>query len=53
MKKELHIDQTLYTILQVLSVSLFEKTTIMELFAKPMNTLESIKSQKQLYLFNF
>jgi transposase len=53
MKKELHIDQTLYTILQVLSVSLFEKIPIMELFAKPMSTLESIESQKQLYLFDF
>ena len=53
MKKELHIDQTLYTILQVLSLSLFEKTPIMELFAKPMSTLESIESQKQLYLFDF
>lgn len=53
MKKELHINQTLYTILQVLSVSLFEKTPIMELFAKPMNTLESLESQKQLYLFDF
>lgn len=53
MKKELHINQTLYTILQVLSVSLFEKTPIIELFAIRMSTLESIESQKQLCLFDF
>jgi IS4 transposase len=53
MKKELHIDQTFYTILQVLSVSLFEKTPIKELFSKTTNTVEIIEPQKQLYLLDF
>ncbi len=53
MKKELHIDQTLYTILQVLSVSLFEKTPINELFINPTNTFESIEHEKQLFFRNF
>jgi IS4 transposase len=34
MKKELRLEQSLYTILQVLSLSLFEKMPILEAFSK-------------------
>lgn len=53
MKKELHINQSLYTILQVLSVSLFEKTNVNDLFSTPPESLVALESQKQLFLFDF
>lgn len=53
MKKELHIDQSLYTILQVVSVTLFEKTQMNELFSNSLRTETSPESQKQLNLFDF
>lgn len=53
MKKELHIKQSLYTILQVLSVSLFENSDVKELFSKPLNALNVPADQKQLNLFDF
>jgi transposase len=53
MKKELHIDQSLYTILQVVSVTLFEKTPMNELFSNSLRTDTSPESQKQLTLFDF
>jgi hypothetical protein len=51
-KKQLHLDQSLYTILQILSVTLFEKTPILQALAnidyKDMNTHDN----NQLNLFN-
>jgi len=53
LKKEYRIDQSLYTILQILSVTLFEKSPIFEVFA-PSNYTNGIASgQIQLNLFDF
>jgi len=51
-KKELKSDRSLYTILQILSVSLFEKTTLSQLLneTKPQN--EEDDPANQLVLFN-
>jgi hypothetical protein len=52
-KKELHLDASLYTLLQILSVSVFEKTLIScALQADGCNTAEAPAS-KQLILFGF
>lgn len=53
LKKELQLKPSLYTILQVLSVSLFEKTTILDLLDRPELTLEIDHHRKQLELFDF
>jgi transposase len=50
-KKRLHVEQPLYTILQILSVSLFEKTPILQAFQDWNYTLENSKSHNQLILF--
>jgi hypothetical protein len=52
MKKELRIEQSLYTILQVLSVSLFEKMPILEAFSKKYIPAQINQSWKQLSLFD-
>jgi hypothetical protein len=53
LKKEYRIDQSFYTILQILSVTLFEKSPIFEVFA-PSNYTNKIASGKiQLNLFDF
>lgn len=52
MKKELKLEQSLYTILQVLSVSLFEKMPILEAFSKKYVPIENDQSCKQLNLFD-
>ena len=52
LKKQLNIQRSLYEILQVLSVSLFEKTLITELFTKSNYNIESVSSFKQLLLFD-
>jgi hypothetical protein len=51
-KKELRIEQSLYTILQVLSVSLFEKMPILEAFSEKHMPAENEQSCKQLNLFD-
>ena len=51
LKKRLHIDQPLYTILQILSVSLFEKTPILQAFQECDYTTTITQSHKQLMLF--
>jgi len=51
LKKELAIDHDLYTILQVLSVTLFEKTPLLQVFADPRDTIENGVSRNQLSLF--
>ena len=53
LKKRLGLDQSLYTILQILSVSLFEKTQIIQAFSKIESIDEAAESCNQLELFNF
>ena len=51
-KKRLNLDMSLYTILQILSVSLFEKTPIFQAFSKPEAQIVEDMSHNQLELFN-
>jgi hypothetical protein len=51
-KKELQIDHSLYTILQILSVSLFEKTPILQALSHTPCTSDEDPHRKQLTLFN-
>lgn len=51
-KKRLNLDMSLYTILQILSVSLFEKTPILQAFSKPEQQIVDGVSHNQLKLFN-
>ena len=52
-KKQLNLEQSLYTILQILSVGLFEKTPILQAFSRDGVTNEGADSCNQLELFNF
>jgi IS4 transposase len=52
MKKELHLKESLYTILQVLSVSAFEKTSIYQLITEQKCKNEPAYICKQLKLFD-
>ena len=52
-KKRLGLDHSLYTILQILSVGLFEKTPILQVFSHPDSTNETHECCNQLELFNF
>jgi hypothetical protein len=52
-KKELGIEQSLYTILQILSVRLFEKTTIFQLLTETEILNHEPCDANQLKLFNF
>jgi transposase len=52
MKKELMLEQSLYTILQVLSLSLFEKMPILEAFSEKRVPVKSNPGSKQLTLFD-
>jgi transposase len=52
-KKELHLDASLYTLLQILSVSVFEKTLISCALQPVANTTEIPPSANQLNLFTF
>lgn len=51
MKKELGLEQSLYTILQVLSLSLFEKMPILQAFSKEYVPVQYNQRYKQLTLF--
>ena len=51
-KKELHLEQSLYTILQVFSVTLFEKTPILQVFSETQSQTETRSSHSQLTLFD-
>jgi len=51
LKKRLAITQSLYTILQILSVSLFEQTPILQAFESWDYTIETPPRQNQLLLF--
>ena len=52
MKKELKLDLPLYTILQVLSLSLFEKIPVMEASSENYMLVESDENCKQMKLFD-
>jgi Transposase DDE domain/Domain of unknown function (DUF4372) len=51
-KKELDLHQSLYSILQVLSVTLFEKTPILRAFSANETEEETVDTGNQLKLFN-
>ncbi len=51
-KKRLDIDASLYTITQVLSLTLFEKTSLVQLLSEAESTKENHPSPNQLNLFN-
>ena len=51
-KKELELEQSLYTILQILSVTLFEKTPLLQAIAQTGHTAQSGKFYNQLNLFD-
>ena len=52
-KKELQIDASLYTLLQILSVSVFEKTHLPQALQAASNISEKPVNSNQLNLFNF
>lgn len=52
-KRRLRLDQSLYTILQILSVTLFEKTPILQVLSQADYTFQEDSSHKQLNLFDF
>lgn len=52
MKKRLHLDHSLYTILQVLSVTAFEQMPILQAFADDAYILSENDSSNQLNLFD-
>ena len=52
-KKELQLDASLYTLLQILSVSVFEKTQLSQAFAGSGQFLEQTDFTNQLNLFDF
>lgn len=51
-KKQLKLEQSLYTILQILSVAMFEKTPILQVFATLDYKKETGDSHNQLLLFD-
>lgn len=52
LKKRLGLPQSLYTILQILSVALFEKTPVLQLFSTLSEPQEESSHRKQLNLFD-
>jgi len=52
-RKRLHVEASLYTILQILSVALFEKTPILEAFSRAEITNSEAPPYRQLDLFDF
>ena len=52
LKKRLKIDASLYTILQILSVTAFERTPIKQLLTDSANNYEQADNDNQLNLFN-
>ncbi len=51
-KKRLNLDASLYTILQIVSVNLFEKTPLPQLLMNTDNQSEVLLNHNQLELFN-
>jgi hypothetical protein len=52
-RKRLGIERDLYTLLQILSVTLFEKSELLSTLSSPGRTVEEDPSRNQLQLFNF
>lgn len=52
LKKRLRLDQSLYTILQFVSVSIFEKTPISDAFTPEFNKTKATQIDNQLLLFD-
>ena len=52
-KKELQLDASLYTLLQILSVSVFEKTPLNKAFLDTADTTDQDAPCTQLNLFNY
>jgi hypothetical protein len=52
-RHELRIDRELYTILQILSLTLFEKVPLAEALSGDAYTLKEAQNRNQLQLFNF
>jgi IS4 transposase len=52
-KRQLHLDDSFYTILQILSVSLFQKEPILQAFQRPDYKNVPPPPSNQLLLFNF
>ena len=52
-KKELQLDASLYTLLQILSVSVFEKTPLNKAFLHAGDTIDQDDPCNQLNLFNY
>jgi hypothetical protein len=52
-KKELKLDASLYTILQILSVTLFEKKPINQVLTATSHSIDAASSVNQLSLFDF
>ncbi len=52
-KKRLDIDASLYTILQVLSVTMFEKTSLLQMLSEAESTEKSHPQNNQLNLFYY
>jgi hypothetical protein len=52
-KKRLHLEVSLYTLLQILSVSLFEKMPIQHAFSDLALQSEGLQTDNQLNLFEF
>jgi hypothetical protein len=52
-KKQLKLEHDLYTLLQILSLSLFEKTQLERALSKSSSGIEEELSRNQLQLFNF
>jgi len=52
-KKELQLNASRYTLLQILSVSVFEKTEVSRAIQVDSNTIDNADNANQLNLFNF
>ena len=52
-KKELHLEASLYTLLQILSVSVFEKTLISSALRPMLTQSDEVITDNQLNLFDF
>jgi len=52
-RKRLGIERDLYTLLQILSVTLFEKSELLSTLSSPGRTVEEDPSRNQLQLFDF
>ena len=52
-KKELQLNASLYTLLQILSVSVFEKTEVSRALQLDSNPIDNVDNANQLNLFTF